>query len=309
MATFLQGTWTALITPFLPDAEYSIDYEGFKKLLDFQMQNGVTGLVPCGTTGESATMSHETHRDVIKFVLNHVKENAAKFGRKLGTDLFVMPGTGSNATDEAIELTRYAESLGAHATLHVTPYYNKPTPEGMKLHFKLITDATKIPIVIYNIPGRTGKNLEVPTLLEIAKNPQVIGIKDASGEIGQIMKTIYKTRGTDFSVMSGDDNLTYIYMVLGGKGVVSVASNIIPRQLSDFTATMLKGDFKTGLEMHWKMLDFFEALFYETNPGPVKYMASIMGLPAGPMRPPMCLPTPDNQEKIKKVMKAFGVLK
>ncbi|MEX2683937.1 MAG: 4-hydroxy-tetrahydrodipicolinate synthase [Candidatus Sigynarchaeota archaeon] len=307
MDNFLKGTWTALITPF--KADLSVDYEGFKKLLDFQMQNGVTGLVPCGTTGESATMSHETHRDVIKFVAEYVKENAGKFDRHFGKDLFLMPGTGSNATDEAIELTKFAESVGAHATLHVIPYYNKPTQEGLKLHFKLILDETRVPVVIYNIPGRTSRNLEVATMLEIAKNPRVIGIKEASGDITQIIKTIYKTRGTDFSVLSGDDNLTYVYMALGGKGVVSVASNVIPREVSDFTTTMLKGDFKTGLELHWKMLEFFEALFIETNPGPVKYMASVMGLPAGPMRPPMCLPTAENQEKIKKAMKAYGLIK
>jgi 4-hydroxy-tetrahydrodipicolinate synthase len=306
MDNFLKGTYTALITPFKDDL--SVDYEGFKKLLDLQMQNGVTGLVPCGTTGESATMSHATHREVIKFVMEYAKANAAKFNRKFGKDLFVMPGTGSNATDEAIELTKFAESVGAHATLHVTPYYNKPTQEGLKLHFKMILDATKVPVVIYNIPGRTARNVEVATMLEIAKNPQVIGIKEASGDISQIIKTLYKTRGTDFSVMSGDDNLTFIYMSMGGKGVVSVASNVIPRQMSDFTSAMLKGDFKTGLDMHWKMLDFFEALFYETNPGPVKYIASVMGLPAGPMRPPMCLPTQENQEKIKKAMKAFGLI-
>nr|MDO8087650.1 4-hydroxy-tetrahydrodipicolinate synthase [Candidatus Sigynarchaeum springense] len=307
MDNFLKGTWTALITPFKTDL--SVDYEGFGKLLDFQMQNGVTGLVPCGTTGESATMSHSTHREVIKFVTEYAKENASKFNRKFGKDLFVMPGTGSNATDEAIELTKFAESVGAHATLHVTPYYNKPTQEGLKLHFKMILDATNVPVVIYNIPGRTGQKMEVATMQEVAKNPKVIGIKEASGDITQIIKTLYKTRDTDFSVLSGDDNLTYVYMAMGGKGVVSVASNVIPKHVSDFTATMLAGDFKTGLAMHWKMLDFFEALFYETNPGPVKYMASVMGLPAGPMRPPMCLPTPENQEKIKKAMTAFGLIK
>ncbi|MBN2151087.1 MAG: 4-hydroxy-tetrahydrodipicolinate synthase [Candidatus Lokiarchaeota archaeon] len=307
MDDFLKGTWTALITPFSSDL--SVDYEGFKRLLDRQMENGVTGLVPCGTTGESATMSHATHREVIKFVTEYARDNAGRFGRAFGKDLFVMPGTGSNATAEAVELTRFAESVGAHATLHVIPYYNKPTQEGLKLHFKMILDETDVPVVIYNIPGRTSRNLEVATMLEIAKNPQVIGIKEASGDIGQIMKTIYKTRGTGFSVLSGDDNLTYVYMAMGGKGVVSVASNVIPRQMSDFTAAMLAGDFKKGLDMHWRMLDFFEALFYETNPGPVKYMASALGLPAGPMRPPMCTPTPENQERIKKAMRAFGLMK
>ncbi len=308
MDNFLKGTWTALITPF--KADLSVDYEGFEKLLDFQMQNGVTGVVPCGTTGESATMSHSTHREVIKFVIDYVRENAGKFNRVFGKDLFVMPGTGSNATDEAVELTKFAENAGAHATLHVTPYYNKPTQEGLKLHFKMVLDATSVPVVIYNIPGRTGRNVEVATLLEIAKNPQVIGIKEASGDLGQIMKTLYKTRDKpDFSVMSGDDNLTYLYMALGGRGVVSVASNVIPRQMSDFTDVMLAGDTKKGLALHWKMLDMFEAMFYETNPGPVKYMASVMGLPSGPMRPPMCLPTPENQERIKKAMIAFGLIK
>nr|MDO8108855.1 4-hydroxy-tetrahydrodipicolinate synthase [Candidatus Sigynarchaeota archaeon] len=306
MDNFVSQTFTALITPFKEDL--SVDFEGLKKLLDFQLKNGVRGIVPCGTTGESATMDHETHHEVMKFVFDYAKENARKFNRVFGKDLFIMPGVGSNATDEAIELTKFAEKFGAHAALHVTPYYNKPTQEGLKLHFKLITDACKIPIVVYNIPGRTGRNVEVATMLELAKNPQIIGVKEASGDVNQIAKIIQKTRGTNFSVMSGDDQLTYLVMAMGGKGVISVASNIIPDKMSQFTNAMLKGDYKTALDMHYKLLDLFDVQFIETNPGPVKYMASLMGLPAGPMRPPMTLPIPANQEKIRKVMKDSGLI-
>jgi 4-hydroxy-tetrahydrodipicolinate synthase len=306
MDNFLQGTYTALITPFNEDL--SVDFEGLKALLDYQMQNGVRGVVPCGTTGESSTLSTELHCEVIKFVVDYVKENSGRFNRTFGEDLFVMPGTGSNATSEAIELTKYAERVGAHATLHVTPYYNKPTQEGLKLHFKMITDECDLPLVVYNIPGRTGRNVEVATLLELAKNPKIVGVKEASGDVNQIAKIIQKTRGTDFTVMAGDDNFTYLVMALGGKGVISVASNIIPGKISAFTSAMLEGDFKTGLDLHYSLLDLFDIQFIETNPGPVKYMASLMGLPSGPMRPPMTLPTPANQEKIQKVMKDFGLI-
>ena len=306
MDNFIKGTYTALITPFNDD--FSVDFEGLKTLLNYQMQNGVQGIVPCGTTGESSTLSHEVHREVMKFVLDYVKENASRFNRTFGEDLFIMPGTGSNATSEAIELTKFAEQSGAHAALHVTPYYNKPTQEGLKLHFKLITEECDIPLVIYNIPGRTGRNVEVATLLELAKNPKIIGVKEASGDVNQIAKIIQKTRGTGFSVMSGDDNFTYLVMALGGKGVISVASNIIPDKMSAFTGAMLAGDFTTGLDMHYKLLDLFDIQFIETNPGPVKYMASLMGLPSGPMRPPMTLPTPANQEKIQKVMKESALI-
>jgi 4-hydroxy-tetrahydrodipicolinate synthase len=306
METFLKGTFTALITPM--DESFNVDYEGYKQLLDIQMETGINGLVPVGTTGESATLSHETHREVIKFVIDYVKENASRFGRSFGEDLFVMPGAGSNCTEEAIELTKYAESVGAHATLHVSPYYNKPTMEGMKLHFKMISESTSIPFVIYNIPGRTSKNIDVPTLLEIANYDNAAGVKEASGDVAQIMKVIQKTRDINFSVMSGDDSYTYMVMAAGGKGVISVASNIVPARMVALTKAMLDGDFQTGLDIHYQLLDLFDAQFIETSPGPIKYMMAQAGLPAGPLRPPMCLPTPATQDKLKKVLADYNLM-
>jgi 4-hydroxy-tetrahydrodipicolinate synthase len=306
MDTFLKGTFTALITPM--DESFNVDYEGYKQLLDIQMEAGVNGLVPVGTTGESATLSHETHRQVMKFVIDYVKENAGRFGRSFGEDLFVMPGAGSNCTEEAIELTTYAESVGAHATLHVSPYYNKPTMEGMKLHFKMISESTNIPFVVYNIPSRTSKNIDVATLLEIAKFDNAAGVKEASGDVAQIMKIIQKTRDMNFSVVSGDDSFTYLVMAAGGNGVISVASNLVPSRMVALTKAMLDGDFRTALDMHYQLSDLFDAQFIETSPGPIKYMMAQAGLPAGPLRPPMCLPTPANQDKIKKVLKDYNLM-
>lgn len=303
----IEGSFVAIITPMKEDL--SVDYEGFKKLIDFHLEHGTRGLVPCGTTGESATMSHDTHREIIKFFMDHVKDNATRFGREFGKDIIVMPGTGSNATIEAVELTRHAQRAGAHAALVISPYYNKPTQEGLKLHFKTIAEAVDIPIVLYNVPGRTGKNVEASTTVHLAKQHEnIVGIKEASGDLGQVMRIIKDTRGTPFSVMSGDDALTYPMMALGARGVISVAANIVPDKMTRLVNAMLAGDFTTGLNVHYELLDFFDACFYETNPGPVKYMASLMGLPSGGLRPPMVLPMPQTQERIKGVMRAMGLI-
>nr|MDO8119197.1 4-hydroxy-tetrahydrodipicolinate synthase [Candidatus Sigynarchaeota archaeon] len=222
--------------------------------------------------------------------------------------IIVVAGTGSNATQEAIDLTVAAEKAGVDASLQVSPYYNRPTQEGLKMHFKMIAESTKLPLVLYNIPGRTGQNIEADTTIELSKIANIVGIKEASGNFGQVMKIIQKTRDNGFVVVSGDDQLTLPMMSMGAKGVISVAANIIPEKMRVFTETLLKGDFKTGLQMHYDLLDLFNIQFVETNPGPIKYMASLLNLPAGGLIPPMTLPSSENKEKIKIVMKKAGLI-
>ncbi|MHA1793259.1 MAG: 4-hydroxy-tetrahydrodipicolinate synthase [Promethearchaeota archaeon] len=302
----IKGSFVAIITPMKENLE--IDFEGFKKLIDFHLENGTHGLVPCGTTGESATMTHEEHKKVIDFFMNYVKENAKRFNRELGKDLIIMPGTGSNSTVEAIELTNHAKKAGAHAALVISPYYNKPTQEGLLKHFRMIADSVDIPIILYNVPSRTGRNIESQTTIELSKIDNIVGIKEASGNMGQIMRIMKHTRGKDFTVMSGDDGLCLPIMAAGGKGVVSVAANVAPKMMVDLTESMLKGDTKTALNLHYQLYDLFEVEFIETNPGPVKYMVSKMNLPSGPVRPPLVLPTKDHSERIDLVLKQLNLI-
>ncbi len=306
MGIELKGSLVALITPF--DDQKKVNFEGIKKLVDMHLKAGTHGLVPCGTTGESATIDHVTHKQIIKFIVEFVKEQAPKYGRTPGKDIIVVAGTGSNATQEAIELTVAAEKAGADASLQVSPYYNRPTQEGLKMHFRMIAEATKLPLVLYNIPSRTGQNIEADTIIELSKIDTIVGTKEASGNFGQIMKIIQKTRDNGFAVLSGDDQLTLPMMSFGAKGVISVAANIIPGKMVQFTEALLKGDFKAGMQMHYELLDLFNIQFIETNPGPIKYMASLLGLPSGGLLPPMTLPSLENQEKIRAVMKKAGLI-
>ncbi|MHC1592401.1 MAG: 4-hydroxy-tetrahydrodipicolinate synthase [Candidatus Helarchaeales archaeon] len=303
----LKGSLVALITPM--DDDGNIDFETLGKLLDFQMKNGTNGLVPCGTTGESATMSHEEHKTVIKFVIDHAKENAAKFGRKFGEDLVIVAGTGSNSTKEAIELTQYAKDVGAHATLVISPYYNKPTQEGLIKHFKMLAEAVDIPIVMYNVPGRTGRNIEWKTTVELSKIENIVGIKEASGNMSQIMKIIQYTRKSGFIVLSGDDGLTLPLMAAGGKGVISVAANVVPNKMVELTQALLNQDYDTARDINYYLNDIFDVEFIETNPGPVKFMAKLIGLTKNCyLRPPMVPPKKENQKIIENVLKNLNII-
>ncbi|MHA1681590.1 MAG: 4-hydroxy-tetrahydrodipicolinate synthase [Promethearchaeota archaeon] len=302
----IKGSFVAIITPMNDNLE--VDFEEFKKLINFHLENGTNGLVPCGTTGESATMSHEEHRRVMDFFMKYVRENAPKFNRTIGEDLFIIPGSGSNSTMEAIELTKYAQKAGAHAALVISPYYNKPTQQGIKKHFKMIADEVDIPIVVYNVPGRTGKNVEPDTTIELSKIDNIVAIKEASGNMNQIMKIIQKTRDSEFAVMSGDDGLTLPIIAAGGKGVISVAANVVPKLMVEFTSAALNGDMKTAVNLHYKLLDLFDVEFIETNPGPIKYMAGRIGLPAGDVRPPLVLPEPTSRQKIDAVLQSLGLI-
>ena len=293
----LQNVITAMITPFNED--FSIDEEKYREFIRFQIDNGCQPLT-MGTTGESATLSHKEHHYAIEITVDEAK--------KSGKDPFVLAGTGSNSTQESISLSQYAEKAGADGCLVVVPYYNKPVQHSLIDHFSAIADSISLPIILYNVPSRTGRNLEPETVSKLAySKDNIVGIKCASGNIDQITKII-KTTPEDFIVLSGDDGMTFHIMALGGKGVVSVASNIIPAKLMEFTNTMLKGNWEKAKEKQFELYDLFKVLFIETNPGPVKYAAELMGIMNKRMRLPLTPPLVDNQEKIKIVLKNLNLI-
>jgi 4-hydroxy-tetrahydrodipicolinate synthase len=292
----IEGVYPALITPFTGDDE--IDTEGLSRLVEYVTEGGVAGIVPCGTTGESATLSQEEHKRVIDVVVDCSK-------------VPVIAGTGSNNTKEAIEFTKHAEDAGADACLLITPYYNKPNVKGLKEHFKIIGDSVEIPLILYNIPSRTGQNVNAETMVALAAEVKNIkGVKEASGDlkqIGAIIRSVTE-RGLDFTVVAGDDFLTLPIMSLGGKGVISVAANIAPREMSEMVAAMLKGEVEKAKEINIKLFSLFEAMFLETNPIPVKKAAEMMGLPAGHVRLPLGALSEGNEEKLRKVLERLGMV-
>src|SRR3989344_7973176 len=291
----IEGAITAMVTPFAESGE--LDVEGLKSNVKFQVDNGISGLVPLGTTGESPTISDEERETVIKVVV------AAAAGR-----VPVIVGTGTNSTAHSVELSRQAEELGADAVLVVSPYYNKPTQEGLYRHFKAITESISIPVVVYNIQGRTGVNIETATLARMAQVPNIIAVKEASGNVAQMMDVLDQLPKT-FSVVSGDDNLTLPLMSLGGRGVISVVSNLVPGKVSAMCAAALKGDFAAARRLHFELLPLFKAAFIETNPIPIKAAMGMAGLPAGPGRMPLCEMQPANLEKLKAALQKMGILK
>jgi len=289
-----KGVFTALITPFKDNG--NIDESALKKLIDIQLENGIHGLVPMGTTGESPTLNHDEHIEVIRLVTKHVNNKIP-----------VVAGTGSNCTREAINLTKRAKDLGVTASLQVAPYYNKPTQEGFYRHFTEIAERVEIPVVVYNIPSRSAKNIENSTMLKLAEHPNIIGVKEASGDINQMMELISK-KPESFFVISGDDNLTYPLMVLGGSGVVSVASNIVPDKMVAFCEAALNNDYAKARTMHYELLPLFKAMFIETNPIPVKAALALKGLIGEVYRLPMCPMMKENKEKLVKVLKQYNIL-
>lgn len=295
----LKDTLSALITPFKDvDGELEIDWDKLSDFIKFQVKAGV-GLLPCGTTGESAVMTHIEHHKVIEFVV----EEAKKYSEKP----FVLGGAGSNSTKEAISLVKHAETAGVDAALIITPYYNKPTQKGLLEHYKAIAKSTSLPIVIYNCPSRTGGNILPDTTAELAKIENIIGYKAADGNLEQIIQVINKT-SDDFIVMSGDDGLTYDIMKAGGKGVISVASNIVPDQVYKMTQLLNAGKFDEGKILFDKLNDLFEVIFIETNPAPVKYAADLMGIIPMDVRLPLVIPEPESQAKIKAVLKELKLI-
>ena len=270
-----RGVYTALITPFTKGG--NVDEEALQAIIEFQIENGIDGLVPCGTTGESPTLSHEEHDRVVELTVEYA-----------GGRVPVIAGAGSNATSEAIRLSRHAQDVGADALLQVNPYYNKPTQKGLYLHFKAVADSVKIPVILYNIKGRTGINVETPTIVRLMTDcSNIKGVKEASGNLDQ-MKDVIQNRIDGFSVLSGDDNMTLSLLREGGDGVVSVASNLIPRQLVDFVHTALNGDFDQAQKEEDRLMEFFKGLFLETNPIPIKTAMSKQGWCEEIFRLPMC---------------------
>jgi 4-hydroxy-tetrahydrodipicolinate synthase len=283
-----RGVYTALITPFSSDG--SLDEKALRSLVDQQIEGGVAGLVPMGTTGESPTVSHEENIRVIEIVI----EQAA--GR-----VPVIAGTGSNSTTEAVEMTRMARDLGARATLQVAPYYNKPNQEGLFRHFTKVADEGGLPVIVYNIPGRTGRNIENETMLRLAEHDGIVAVKEASGSVPQMMDLIAgKPRGLD--VLSGDDNLALPLTLLGGAGVISVAANAIPGEMSRMIALGLEGELEQARTEHYRLLPFFRAMFIDTNPIPIKFVMSELGLCAESYRLPMCPLTDKQKADIRGVM-------
>ena len=293
----LTGVMPALITPFTKDN--MIDARGFSLNIGRAIEDGVAGIVPCGTTGESATITLDEHKQLIDIAVDCAT-------------VPVIAGTGSNNTGEAIELTRYAADVGADASLLITPYYNKPNRNGILAHFDAVARAADIPIILYNIKSRTGINLEADLVAELAEIPNIIGVKEASGNLEQVSRIIEMTRdndnGTDFIVISGDDALTLPIMSLGGVGVISVIANIASAQTVAFVDAILKNDQKEARRLHYELAPLVRAMFLETNPIPVKTAANMIGLPAGPLRLPLAPMDKSNEMKLRDALVTAGLL-
>lgn len=287
-----KGSIVALVTPFKGG---KIDEKALENLVEFHIKEGTDVILPCGTTGESATMSHDEDIYVVKRVIEMVNKRVP-----------VIAGTGSNNTAEAVLLTKAAAENGADGALLVTPYYNKPTQEGLYQHFKAVAEAVDIPIVVYNVPGRTGVAMTTETILRVSKIQGVVAIKEASGTVDNTMQIIKDA--PDFTVLSGDDGITYPLMALGAKGVISVAANVIPKAMAEMCALMNKGEYKKALEIHYKYHELFKALFYETNPVPVKAALSMMGMIEEEYRLPMVKMGEDNKQKLKAVMQELKLI-
>lgn len=288
-----KGSIVAIITPF---NKKGVDEKSFKQLIEFQIKNGTSGIVPCGTTGESPTLSTQEHDHVIEFVVEKVAGRVP-----------VIAGTGSNSTAEAVHLTKHAAKVGADAALVVTPYYNKPTQKGLYLHFKAVADSVKIPVILYNIEGRCARNIETETVVKLARDcKNIIGVKEASGKLEQ-MRAVKKACGQDFVLLSGDDALTIPVLELGGAGVISVVANIVPKDVAELINAHVAGDKPRAKALEAKMAPLVKAMFIETNPIPVKTAAAILGMCNGDLRLPMCDMEPENLAQLKKAMKQYGL--
>ena len=292
----ISGVYTAIITPF--DKNGAVEEKTFATLIEKQLKAGISGIVPCGTTGESPTLSHKEHDRVIELTVDLV-----------GGKGLVIAGTGSNSTDEAIRLSRHAMKAGADAVLLVNPYYNKPTQQGLFLHFREIANSIDIPCVLYNIKGRTGVNLETDTLVRLCEAcPNIVGVKEASGDINQ-MKDVIKKTPSYFSVLSGDDNMTLELIRAGGHGVVSVASNLIPEKMITLVNAALKGDYATAQSLDHELGILFKATFLETNPIPIKAAMSMAGLCLEKYRLPMCpLSSKAHRVRLREILEELEII-
>ncbi len=288
-----EGVAPALVTPFTKDGK--VDEAGLRKNIKFVIENGVSGIVPAGCTGEAATLSFQEQRRVIEVAVDV-------------STVPVIAGTGSNNTKEAVELTKYAEDAGVSAAMLISPYYNKPTDSGLIKHYETIANSCDIPILLYNVPSRTGINMGAHISAELAKTENIVGIKEASGNIYQISQIIELTQDQNFAVFSGDDGMTFPILTLGGRGVISVAANIIPKQMSDMTSAFFAGNIDAARRIHHTTSPLVRALFLETNPIPIKTAMNLMGLAAGGFRLPLAPMGEENIAKLRCTMESSGLL-
>jgi len=289
-----RGSMVAIITPF--DGDGRFDEEKYRQLIEFQIENGTDVIVPCGTTGESATLSYEEHDQVIKACIEQADKRVP-----------VLAGTGSNATQEAIEISNHAKKMGADGVLLVAPYYNKPTQEGLYQHYKKIAESVAIPQVLYNVPGRTVVNMSAETTIRLAELPNVVAIKEASGNLTQISQIIAEA-GDKIDVISGDDFLTFPIMACGGKGVISVTANIMPGEVKTMVTAVQEGRWDDARTIHLKMLNIHQAMFIESSPTPVKTAAALMGKCEAHLRLPLVPLQAGSLEKLKTIMKQYDLI-
>ena len=288
-----EGAMVALVTPF---KKGKVDEKKLAEIVKFHIKNGTNGIVPCGTTGESATLSYEEHDRVIEIVIEAANKKVA-----------VIAGTGSNSTAEALMLTKHAKKAGADASLQVSPYYNRPTQEGLYQHFKTIAEEIDMPMIIYNIASRTGVNIEPETMQRLSKVRNIAGVKESSGSLEQMSRIRYLC-GDKFDLISGDDALTLPLLAIGGTGVISVVNNIVPKDVADMVAKFKKGDLEGARKLHYKLLPLIKAVFLETNPVPVKTAMALMGMIEPGVRLPLWEMSEPNLEKLKKALKDYNLL-
>jgi 4-hydroxy-tetrahydrodipicolinate synthase len=287
------GAIVAIVTPF---SNGKVDEKAFRNLINFLIDGGISGIVPCGTTGESATLTHQEHERVIDITVEEV-----------GKRVPVIAGTGSNSTDEAIRLTKHAKVAGADAALLITPYYNKPTQKGLYEHYKAVASACDIPLVLYNVPGRTGVNMGAETVIELSKIDTIVGVKEASGDLVKCSQ-IARDTPEDFCLLSGEDALNLPILCVGGSGAISVTANILPGKLSAMITAWTKGDTKAARAIHLEMLDINNVMFIETNPIPVKTALAMMGKIREEFKLPLCPMTEGNRKKLAEVLKRYGCI-
>ncbi len=288
-----EGVIPAIITPFLRNSTLDLDLDGLRSNIEFLLENGVHGIVPCGSTGESATLTFEEHEKVIEVAIEVA-----------GGKVPVIAGTGSNNTAEAIRLTKAAKDMGADGVLVISPYYNKPNRSGLVKHYTALADQD-FPVIMYNVPGRTGQNLPPDLVAELARHPDIVGIKEASGDIGQVSRIIEATLDEDFVVISGDDNITLPVLALGGAGVISVAANVEPARMVAMFESFCEGDLEEALDMHYALSPLFRAMFIDTNPIPVKKAVELRGMAGGPPRLPLDELDAEKTKKLAEVLSTY----
>ena len=287
------GSLVAIVTPF---RKGRLDEQAFGDLIEWQIANGTNGIVPCGTTGESATLTHDEHHRVVKLAVEVARRRVP-----------IIAGTGSNSTDEAVSLTRHAKEAGADGALLITPYYNKPTQEGLYRHYKAVAEAVDIPQILYNIPGRTGVNMLPATVARLSAMKTIVGIKEGSGSVQQASE-IVQTCGDRMTVLSGDDALTLPMMAVGGKGVITVTANVMPKEMAQLVSAFLGGRVDESRRIHFKLSPLFAALFFETNPIPVKEALGMMGRIDPELRLPLCPMGAEPKTQLTRVMKDMGLI-